>query len=131
MIVQQAAGGSLKDDAASRESVQALSDRIVALHGSLDGQLRFTLAPVVAQPAQVPEVTAAEVVDLRGVACPLNFVKAKLALERVEVGTEVQYFLDLGEAQKNVPDSFEQQGQEVTMINQLEDYVSLRVKRQK
>ena len=130
MIVQQAASGSLKGDTTSRESVQALLDRIVALHGSLDGQLRFTLAPV-AQCAQVPEAAAAEVVDLRGVACPLNFVKAKLALERVEVGAEVQYFLDLGEAQKNVPHSFEQQGQEVTMINQLEDYVSLRVKRQK
>ncbi len=114
----------------SRASVQALVDRIVALHGSLDGQLRFTLVPV-AEPAEVPEVTAAEVVDLRGVACPLNFVKAKLALERVEVGAEVEYYLDLGEAQKNVPDSFKQQGQEVIMINQVEDYVSLRVKRQK
>ncbi|MCP4451698.1 MAG: hypothetical protein GY809_09570 [Planctomycetes bacterium] len=129
-IVQQASSGSLEDDAVSRASVQSLLERIVALHGSLDGQLRFTLAPV-APPAKGPEVAAAQVVDLRGVACPLNFVKAKLALERVEVGDEVMFLLDLGEAQKNVPDSFRQQGQEVIMINQLEDHVSLEMKRQK
>ena len=128
-VVQQAAAGGA-EDTLSRESVQALVDRITALHGSLDGQLNFTLAPV-AQPSEVSEVTANEVVDLRGVACPLNFVKAKLALERVDIGAEVEYLLDLGEAQKNVPASFKQQGQDVLVIDQVEDHISLRVKRQK
>jgi len=128
-VVQQAADETLKGETPSRESVRALVERIVALHGSLDGQLNFTLAPV-AQPAKVSRATLDDVVDLRGVACPLNFVKAKLALEKVEIGSDVKFLLDLGEAQKNVPDSFEQQGQGVLEVNQIEDYVLLKVKRQ-
>ena len=37
-------------------------------------------------------------IDLRGVSCPTNFVKAKLALEMVESGEKVQFLLDDGEA---------------------------------
>jgi sulfite reductase (ferredoxin) len=128
-IVQQAGAGSLRCDAQSRDAVQALLNRIVALHGSLDGQLNFTLSPVGA-PAKVSAVTAPKVVDLRGVACPLSFVKAKLALERVEVGAQVEFLIDLGEAQKNVHESLKQQGHQVITINPLEDHVSLIVKRQ-
>ncbi|MCF7973377.1 MAG: sulfurtransferase TusA family protein [Phycisphaerae bacterium] len=129
-LVQQAATGGLKGDAGSRDSAASLVTRIVALHGSLDGQLNFTLAPV-AEPVEVSQGTVPGVVDLRGVACPMNFVKAKLALERVEVGCEVELLLDLGEARKNVSESLKQQGQQVLKINELKDCISLIVKREK
>ena len=38
-----------------------------------------------------------QVIDLRGVSCPTNFVKAKLALEDLENGTIAQILLDDGE----------------------------------
>ena len=44
-------------------------------------------------------------VDLRGVCCPANFVRAKLALEEFETGESVRILLDDGEAVKNVPRS--------------------------
>jgi tRNA 2-thiouridine synthesizing protein A len=48
--------------------------------------------------------------DLRGVTCPTNFVKAKLALETVEEGETVRFLLDDGEPVKNVPRSLKAEG---------------------
>ena len=50
------------------------------------------------------------VIDLRGVICPTNFVKAKLALEMVETGEVVEFLLDDGEPVKNVPRSLKAEG---------------------
>lgn len=50
------------------------------------------------------------VVDLRGVLCPTNFVKAKLALEMAETGEVVEFLLDDGEPVKNVPRSIKGEG---------------------
>jgi len=50
------------------------------------------------------------VVDLRGVICPTNFVKAKLALEMVETGEVIEFLLDDGEPVKNVPRSLKAEG---------------------
>ena len=59
------------------------------------------------------EVEAKDSMDLRGVMCPMNFVKAKLALEQVAPGEILEVLLDDGEPIKNVPDSFTQQGQKI------------------
>ncbi len=62
------------------------------------------------------EDTARTVLDLRGVACPLNYVKAKLYLETREVGDEVTMYLDEGEPIRNVPPSLKNDGQEIVSI---------------
>ena len=49
-------------------------------------------------------------IDLRGVSCPTNFVKAKLALEELEPGDRLELLLDDGEAVKNVPRSLKGDG---------------------
>jgi TusA-related sulfurtransferase len=49
-------------------------------------------------------------IDLRGVSCPTNFVKAKLALEELEPGDHVEILLDDGEPVKNVPRSLKGEG---------------------
>jgi TusA-related sulfurtransferase len=49
-------------------------------------------------------------IDLRGVSCPTNFVKAKLALEELEPGDHVEILLDDGEPVKNVPRSLKGDG---------------------
>jgi tRNA 2-thiouridine synthesizing protein A len=51
--------------------------------------------------------------DLTGVACPLNWVKAKLALERVEPGGELELLLDPGEPVDSVSASAREAGHEV------------------
>ena len=61
------------------------------------------------------------VIDLRGVTCPTNFVKAKLALEDLEPGATAQILLDDGEPVKNVPRSLKAEGHKLTGLKQAED----------
>jgi TusA-related sulfurtransferase len=62
-----------------------------------------------------------EEIDLRGVSCPTNFVKAKLALEEVENGEKVRLLLDDGEPVKNVPRSLKAEGHKLLGLRQAED----------
>lgn len=56
-------------------------------------------------------------IDLRGVRCPTNFVRAKLALEEAEAGEEVEFLLDDGEAVKNVPRSLKAEGHRLLALD--------------
>jgi TusA-related sulfurtransferase len=51
--------------------------------------------------------------DLTGVACPMNWVRTKLALERLAPGDELVVRLDPGEAVESVPRSAREDGHEV------------------
>lgn len=51
--------------------------------------------------------------DLRGVRCPLNFVRAKMALGRLTVGDELELVLDAGEPADSVPRALRDEGQTV------------------
>lgn len=69
-------------------------------------------------------------VDLRGVNCPTNFVKAKLALEEVEAGAEVEFLLDDGEPVKNVPRALKSEGHALLGLAECEGgYYSLKLKK--
>jgi len=61
------------------------------------------------------------VIDLRGVTCPTNFVKAKLALEDLEPGAIAQILLDDGEPVKNVPRSLKAEGHKLTGLKQTDE----------
>lgn len=62
-----------------------------------------------------------QIIDLRGVSCPTNFVKAKLALEDVETGDILQILLDDGEPVKNVPRSLKAEGHKLLGLKQAEE----------
>ena len=64
-------------------------------------------------------------VDLRGVSCPTNFVKAKLALELLEPGDSVQFLLDDGEAVKNVPRSLKAEGHKLLGLQEVDGHYEL------
>ena len=51
--------------------------------------------------------------DLTGVVCPLNWVKAKLALEELTPGDELTLLLDPGEPLDSVPRSAREDGHNV------------------
>ncbi len=65
------------------------------------------------------------IVDLRGVSCPTNFVKAKLALEMIDVGETVEFLLDDGEPVKNVPRSLKAEGHKLLGLKEEEGYYRL------
>lgn len=60
-------------------------------------------------------MSAQAVLDLRGVACPLNWVKTKLALERLQPGDELSVRLDAGEPLDSVPRSAREDGHAVAV----------------
>jgi tRNA 2-thiouridine synthesizing protein A len=53
--------------------------------------------------------------DLTGTPCPLNWVKAKLALEEMDAGEEIVLLLDPGEPIESVPRSAREDGHDVTV----------------
>ena len=57
--------------------------------------------------------------DLTGVACPLNWVKTKLALERMGAGEELAVRLDLGEPLDSVSRSAREDGHDVAVAGDL------------
>ncbi|MFQ3675031.1 MAG: sulfurtransferase TusA family protein, partial [Endomicrobiia bacterium] len=54
--------------------------------------------------------TADEKLDLRGISCPMNFVKTKLKLEEMQKDEILEVLLDDGEPIINVPRSVKEEG---------------------
>ena len=67
-----------------------------------------------------PTTSGVPVYDLRGVACPLNYVKTKLKLEMMDAGERLEVWLDAGEPIKNVPLSLKNDGHKLLLQEPLE-----------
>jgi TusA-related sulfurtransferase len=52
-------------------------------------------------------------IDLRGTPCPLNFIRSKLALEKLELGAWLQVELDAGEPEQMVASGLREAGHRV------------------
>ena len=108
-----------------------LTKRVEELYPSLDANLQFKVEPM-AQKTNADKTEAnSHIIDLRSVVCPLNFVKAKLELEKIAIGEILEVLLDNGEPVRNAPGSFAEQGQEVMEVKNVGDYFSLKVRRKK
>jgi TusA-related sulfurtransferase len=60
--------------------------------------------------------------DLRGVVCPMNFVKTKLELARMEPGRRLEIWLDPGPPIENVPRSVVLEGHTILRREKAGDY---------
>ena len=58
--------------------------------------------------------------DLRGIVCPLNFVKTKIQLEKMRNGEKLEVLLDSGEAIESVPPSVIEEGHIILNIEPIE-----------
>ena len=63
------------------------------------------------------DYTIDERVDITDVVCPMTFVKAKVAMEELEIGQVLAVTMNDGEPVQNVPRSFKEEGQQVRMGN--------------
>jgi len=113
------------------DEARGLTRRVDDLFKSLDASLKFTVEPISIAEAPQVEQASSNLADLRGVACPMNFVKAKLALEQIEVGDVLEVLLDEGEPVRNAPASFAQQGQEILETTDMGGYFSVKIRRNK
>jgi TusA-related sulfurtransferase len=96
--------------------------------GELFGQ------PVAASPAAVcnaaePARARKNLLDLRGVSCPLNFVKAKLAMEKLRSGETIEFYLDDGEPIVNVSRSLKDEGHQVLLVTVKGNYFEVMVEK--
>jgi tRNA 2-thiouridine synthesizing protein A len=57
----------------------------------------------------------AAALDLSGVPCPMNWVRTRLALERMAPGERLEVTLDAGEPLASVPASAREDGHEVSV----------------
>ncbi len=70
-----------------------------------------------------------EPLDLRGTPCPINFVRAKLRLDRMQPGHLLEVWLDPGEPIEQVPSSLTLEGHKILQIQDQGDFFVLRVRR--
>ncbi|MDT3777107.1 sulfurtransferase TusA family protein [Nitrospira sp. MA-1] len=64
-------------------------------------------------PEKTSSPSGVPVYDLRGVACPMNYVKTKLKLEMMDHGDQLEVWLDGGDPIRNVPVSLRNDGHNV------------------
>ncbi|MCK8816114.1 sulfurtransferase TusA family protein [Natroniella sulfidigena] len=125
--------GDITDLFAYQEGVKELIARIEKLFNSLNAKLEFTIVTEEATEndnSASNEATDKEVADLRGVKCPMNFVKAKVAIAPLSPGEIIDIYLDEGEPIANVPQSLSSEGHEILAKEQAEDgYYILTVKK--
>jgi tRNA 2-thiouridine synthesizing protein A len=67
------------------------------------------------------EVTPDRSINIKGLVCPYTFVKAKLAIEAMEVGQVLEILLDYEEASRSIPKSMEDHGQKVLKVKKIND----------
>ncbi|MDP2167545.1 MAG: sulfurtransferase TusA family protein [Thermodesulfovibrionales bacterium] len=60
-------------------------------------------------------------IDIRGLVCPYTFVKAKLAIEDMEVGQVLEIVLDYPVAATSIPKSMEDHGQKVLKVEKVNE----------
>ncbi len=75
------------------------------------------------------EIKADEKLDLRGVVCPINFVKTKLKLEEMNRGQVLEVIIDEGEPIKNVPRSVKEEGHEIIGVKKIGGAFRLLIKK--
>ncbi|MBI5454871.1 MAG: sulfurtransferase TusA family protein [Deltaproteobacteria bacterium] len=75
------------------------------------------------------EIKSNAQLDLRGVMCPINFVKTKLKLETLEAGEVLELVLDSGEPIQNVPKSIKEEGHKILEVKKEGDHFRLKVQK--
>ncbi len=72
-------------------------------------------------------------IDIKGLSCPYTFIKAKLAIESMEIGQTLEILLDHKAAINNIPNSMRDHGHTVLSVDQLDDREewTIRVRKEK
>ncbi len=102
-----------------KAEIYELAETVINLYEHMDDSLQFKNVPAAAsQPSTAPDNEPKEKVrfkDLRGVTCPMNFVRVKLELASMKSGESLEILLDNGQPIENVPRSVEGEGHTVTL----------------
>lgn len=64
----------------------------------------------------MPDVKPDKSINIKGLVCPMTFVRSKLALESISPGQVLEIILDYEEASRSVPKSMEEQGHKSLLV---------------
>lgn len=115
-----------------RQLIDELADKVIDLYNHMDDSLQFK-AP--GEPQKSIEIPAGIVVgkrtrDLRGIACPMNFVKTKIELSGMKSGELLEILLDEGAPIQNVPGSVRNEGHHILEQRKNENFWSVLIRKQ-
>jgi tRNA 2-thiouridine synthesizing protein A len=79
--------------------------------------------------AESEKIVPDDQIDLRGVLCPINFVKTKLKLEMMDSGQVLEVILDDGEPIRSVPRSIKEEGHKIIKVENVENAYRLLIKK--
>ncbi|MBO7051496.1 MAG: sulfurtransferase TusA family protein [Prevotella sp.] len=102
----------------------ALADAVIELYQGMDDSLNFRTLPSPSLKGKESSPSKGEIErvrDLRGVLCPMNFVKTKLELATMQSGEVLEIWLDDGKPIENVPGSVRLEGHEILSQTQHSD----------
>ncbi len=108
---------------ADAKEVATLVDTVQKLYENMPPSLRFERVVEPVAPEPEPEATGDTEIefdreaDFCGVTCPLNYVKTKLVLGQMAKGQVLAVLVD-SEGSRNVPESVQQDGNEVLSVKQ-------------
>ncbi len=108
-----------KHESISIDDAKELAKAVFGLYAKMDHTLKFAVEPVVTKEAEAKENTQksdAQEYDLRGVKCPMNFVKTKMVLSTKKSGEVLDVLLDNGSPVENVPNSVKNEGHKIESI---------------
>jgi tRNA 2-thiouridine synthesizing protein A len=61
-----------------------------------------------------------DMLDLRGVRCPLSWARAKVRLETLATGAELELVLDDAQGARDIPRAAEAEGHHVVEVNEVD-----------
>ncbi len=122
LISQAKAEG--KQGSYDNAKANALADAVIELYQGMDDSLNFRTLPSPSLKGRESSPSKEEIErvrDLRGVLCPMNFVKTKLELATMQSGDVLEIWLDDGKPIENVPGSVKLEGHEILSQTQHSD----------
>ena len=75
------------------------------------------------------EIKIDKTLNLKGVPCPMNFVKTKLKLEEMNSAEVLEVLLDDGDPIKNVTASVKEEGHQILKVEKVGDHFKLLIKK--
>lgn len=124
-VVLKAAAG----DVVSVTEAVSLAEEVLCLYEKMDERFQFQSVVKKGQTAEDKPAQPVRQKDLRGVACPMNFVKTKMELSKMAPGERLEVWLDGGEPIENVPGSVKAEGHIVLSQTQGNGYWSLLIQK--
>lgn len=107
------------------ETVIKLSEAVTTLYDGMDNMFNFSMQTVKEGGSDVKKYFK----DLRGVACPMNFVKTKHELSKLRSKEVLEIYLDDGMPIENVPGSVKGDGHKILEQKKIENYWSVLIEK--